>query len=149
MGDADVPRPQLKAAHDDGMYDFFGCFDEAQEFISADLAFANYETTMAEGIMKFLRILCSTRRPRSGTVGETGFDVCTANNHCVDKGKKEFLLPSTAFNATACLSSVRGETLRISILYKKSRNQITARYTYGSTEWNKIFGRGSFGMLFP
>ncbi len=157
VGDVMFHGPQLKAAQkDDGTYDFSGCFDEVQEFIEgADLAFANYETTMAEGIYEISSYpLFNSPAATLELLEETGFDVlCTANNHCVDKGKKGIL--STIDGIQRYGMSVIGTRRNAEdsrILYKEVNGIKIAvlAYTYGFNGMEQnLSAEDRSGMLSP
>lgn len=92
VGDVMFHNPQLQGAYnkEGDRYDFSPYFEAIKPIVQeADLAFANYETTMADGIKPI------STYPQFNSPVETlellrdsGFDVlATANNHCLDTGK--------------------------------------------------------------
>ena len=77
------------ARQPDGTYDYSPCFQYVRDYIqSADLAVINLEVTLAG--RPYTGFPCfSAPDALAGAAQEAGFDIfATANNHCVDKGKK-------------------------------------------------------------
>ena len=83
-------QTQIDAARtEDGTYDYTACFAKVKEQISkADLAIGNFEVTLGGkpycGYPTF-----SAPDEYLAAIKDAGFDLLlTANNHCLDKGKK-------------------------------------------------------------
>lgn len=90
VGDLMQHQAQIDAARtSDGKYDYSPCFSQVKEQISrADIAIANLEVTLGgkpyHGYPSF-----SAPNEFLKTAKDAGFDIfLTANNHCLDRGKK-------------------------------------------------------------
>ena len=90
VGDLMQHRAQIDAARtSDGKYDYSPCFSLVKEEISrADIAIGNLEVTLGgkpyQGYPTF-----SAPDEYLQAIKDAGFDVLlTANNHCLDRGKK-------------------------------------------------------------
>lgn len=90
VGDLMQHQAQIDAARtSDGKYDYSPCFSQVKEQISrADIAIANLEVTLGgkpyHGYPSF-----SAPDEFLKTAKDAGFDIfLTANNHCLDRGKK-------------------------------------------------------------
>lgn len=91
VGDIMGHDSQISSAYDPVVkkYDYSSCFQFIKPYIEgADLAIGNLEVTLAgpphKGYPQF-----SSPDALAQTLKDTGFDVLvTANNHCVDRGKK-------------------------------------------------------------
>ncbi len=90
-GDVMGHMPQVHAAYDSftGTYNFSPCFQFVKPYVEkADIAIANLETTLA-GEPYSGYPLFSTPDAMAQALVNTGFDIlATANNHCLDKGRK-------------------------------------------------------------
>lgn len=92
VGDIMFHSPQYKAAYnkETSSYDFTPTFRHIKKYVEeADLALANFETVTAEdvGFSGFPRF--NTPKESLLALKEAGFDILsTANNHCLDQGKK-------------------------------------------------------------
>lgn len=96
VGDIMFHSPQYKAAYDKERqtYDFTPTFRYIKKYVEeADLALANFETvTVGEeaGFSGFPRF--NTPKESLLALKDAGFDILsTANNHCLDRGKKGIL----------------------------------------------------------
>jgi len=92
VGDLMFHMPQNRAAYDNGenTYDYAPFFKHVKPYIeNADIAIGNFETvTRADreysGFPRF-----NTPKETLSAIGDAGFDILsTANNHCLDQGKK-------------------------------------------------------------
>jgi poly-gamma-glutamate capsule biosynthesis protein CapA/YwtB (metallophosphatase superfamily) len=120
-------------------YDYSFAFKHIQPYISdADLAFANLEVTLAgppyQGYPQF-----SSPDALAKNIKEAGFDVLvTANNHCVDRGKKGLvrtvdILDSLAIPHTGTFrDSTDREKNNPLMLYKNGFTIALLNYTYGT-----------------
>ena len=89
-GDLMQHMPQIKAAQQsDGSYNYDECFAGIKDEVeSADVAIANFETTLAGAPYSGFPKFSAPDDFLSGVVG-AGFDIMlTANNHCVDTHRK-------------------------------------------------------------
>jgi len=93
VGDIMFHSPQYKAAfnRETKSYDFAKTFRHIKKYVEeADLALGNFETVTAGaevGFSGFPRF--NTPKETLLALRETGFDILTtANNHCLDQGKK-------------------------------------------------------------
>lgn len=89
-GDLMQHMPQIKAAQQsDGSYNYDECFAGIKDEVeSADVAIANFETTLAGAPYSGFPKFSAPDDFLSGIVG-SGFDIMlTANNHCVDTHRK-------------------------------------------------------------
>lgn len=94
VGDLMQHQAQIDAAHvSEGKYDYSSCFSLIKEQISqADLAIGNLEVTL--GGRPIRAILCSAPPMNIFSIKDAGFDILlTANNHCLDRGKREWSVP--------------------------------------------------------
>ncbi|MCT4613942.1 MAG: CapA family protein [Marinifilaceae bacterium] len=144
-GDIMGHGPQIRAAFDKetGEYSYDECFQYIKPYIqSADIAIANLEVTLAgkpySGYPQF-----SSPDQLAFSLKDVGFDVLvTANNHCVDRGKKGLertakMLDSLGFKHTGSfvdsLSRRRNNPL---IINKKGIRIAILNYTYGTNGIN-------------
>ena len=89
-GDLMQHMPQIKAAQQsDGSYNYDECFAGIKDEVErADVAIANFETTLAGAPYSGFPKFSAPDDFLSGVVG-AGFDIMlTANNHCVDTHRK-------------------------------------------------------------
>jgi poly-gamma-glutamate capsule biosynthesis protein CapA/YwtB (metallophosphatase superfamily) len=132
---------QIAAAYDPvkKAYDYSYAFKYIQPYIAdADLAFANLEVTLAgppyQGYPQF-----SSPDALARNIKEAGFDILvTANNHCVDRGKKGLertvdILDNLAIPHTGTFKdSIDREKNNPLMLYKNGFNIALLNYTYGT-----------------
>lgn len=132
---------QIAAAYDPAkkVHDYSYVFKYIKPYIAeADLAFANLEVTLAGspyiGYPQF-----SSPDALARSIKEAGFDVLvTANNHCVDRGRKGLertidVLDSLAIPHTGTFKdSVDRRENNPLMLYKNGFNIALLNYTYGT-----------------
>lgn len=88
-GDLMQHREQINAARTSSGYDYTGCFAHVKEMISsADIAIGNLEVTLGGKPYRGYPMF-SAPDEFLFALKDAGFDVLlTANNHCLDRGKK-------------------------------------------------------------
>ena len=88
-GDLMQHQAQIDSAYNEGTYDYSDCFSAVKPLVSkADIAIANLEVTLGG---KPYRGYPAFSAPDAFlyAIKECGFDILlTANNHCLDRGKK-------------------------------------------------------------
>ena len=90
VGDLMQHQAQIDAAHvSEGKYDYSSCFSLIKEQISqADLAIGNLEVTLGGRPYRGYPMF-SAPDEYLQAIKDAGFDILlTANNHCLDRGKK-------------------------------------------------------------
>lgn len=92
VGDIMFHSPQFKSAYDakTQTYDFKHNFKHVKNYIKgADIAIGNFETVTREGIGYSGYPRFNTPKESLLAIKDAGFDIIsTANNHCLDQGKK-------------------------------------------------------------
>lgn len=91
-GDIMFHLPQFKSAYDTKTqtYDFKHNFKHIKNYVKeADIAIGNFETVTREGIGYSGYPRFNTPKESLSAIKDAGFDIMsTANNHCLDQGKK-------------------------------------------------------------
>ncbi|MFW5648536.1 MAG: CapA family protein [Candidatus Alkaliphilus sp. MAG34] len=91
-GDIMFHLPQFKSAYDikTQTYDFKHNFKHIKNYVKeADIAIGNFETVTREGIGYSGYPRFNTPKESLSAIKDAGFDIMsTANNHCLDQGKK-------------------------------------------------------------
>lgn len=140
VGDLMQHQAQIDAARtEDGTYNYTACFAKVKEQISkADLAIGNFEVTLGGkpycGYPTF-----SAPDEYLAVIKDAGFDLLlTANNHCLDKGKKGLertilMLDSLRMThiGTYLNASQREKTYPL-IIHKNGFRIAFLNYTYGT-----------------
>lgn len=138
-GDLMQHQAQIDAARQSAGYNYDSCFVWVQpEIQKADLAVANLEVTLAgkpyRGYPQF-----SAPDEYLSAIREAGFDVlATANNHCLDGGKKGLartlaMLDSLRMPAVGTYRDADERTRRYPLLVEKNGVRIAfLNYTYGT-----------------
>lgn len=141
VGDVMGHDSQIAAAYDTklGKYDYTSCFQFVKPYIqNVDMAIANLEVTLAgppyKGYPQF-----SSPDELATTLKDLGFDaIVTANNHCVDRGKKGLertidILDTLGLPHTGTFKNEE-ERLALSplILHKNGFTIALLNYTYGT-----------------
>ena len=96
VGDLMQHQAQIDAAHvSEGKYDYSSCFSLIKEQISqADLAIGNLEVTLGGRPYRGYPMF-SAPDEYLQAIKDAGFDILlTANNHCLDRGKKGYFVES-------------------------------------------------------
>lgn len=140
VGDLMQHQAQIDAAHrSDGSYDYRHCFSAVQPVVAeADLAVANLEVTLAgkpyRGYPAFSAPDAFLR-----AIKECGFDILlTANNHCLDRGKRGFDRTLDMLDSLAIprLGTYRNDTDRLRrypmIIEKNGFRIVFLNYTYAT-----------------
>jgi len=141
VGDVLGHMPVLKASYDSGhdIYNFDACYQYLKPFIShADIAIANLEVPLAgkpySGYPQF-----SSPDDLAAGVKNAGFNILiTANNHCLDKGKKGLTGTLNALDSIKIVhtGSFRNQAERDSVyplIIEKNKFRIALlNYTYGT-----------------
>ncbi len=140
VGDLMQHQAQIDAARrSDGSYDYRHCFSAIQPVVAeADLAVANLEVTLAG---KPYRGYPAFSAPDAflHAVKECGFDILlTANNHCLDRGKRGFDRTLDMLDSLAIprLGTYRDDTDRLRrypmIIEKNGFRIVFLNYTYAT-----------------
>jgi poly-gamma-glutamate capsule biosynthesis protein CapA/YwtB (metallophosphatase superfamily) len=141
MGDIMQHMPQVEAAYNksDNTYNYDSCFGFVKPIISrADIAIANFETTLAGKPFSGYPAFSSPDGLVNGLLN-AGIDlVGTANNHCCDRGKKGIertilMLDSLglAHMGTYCDAETYHKNYPL-IINKKGFRLAFLNYTYGT-----------------
>ena len=139
-GDLMGHDPQIKAARQpDSTYDYTPCFRYVKDYVqSADLAILNLEVTLAgrpyKGYPQF-----SSPDTLAACARDAGFDIMTtANNHCMDRGRKGLLRTLQVLDSFAIphLGTYRDSAHRDSVhplmVEKNGIRLALLCYTYGT-----------------
>lgn len=141
IGDIMQHDSQIKSAYDPSakQYDYSSCFQFVKPYLaSADLAIGNLEVTLAgppfKGYPQF-----SSPDALALTLKDVGMDVLvTANNHCVDRGKKGLertvmMLDSLKILHTGTFGDTVDRMNDYPLLFEKNGfNFALLNYTYGT-----------------
>lgn len=139
VGDVMQHLPQVHAARTSDGYDYNTCFQYVKdEIAAADVAVANLETTL--GGKPYKGYPCfSSPDELLVALKTTGFDViATANNHCVDRGKRGLERTNTIIDSLKLyrLGTYKNQTERENkyplLLKTKGFRIALLNYTYGT-----------------
>lgn len=139
VGDAMQHTPQIAAAKSSGGFNYDTCFYLIKErVLAADLAFVNFETTLAGEPYTGYPTFCAPDE-FAAALKNTGFDVFfLANNHTVDKGKKGLertidVLDSMRIKHTGTFKNAMERDLYYPLIIIKNGIRIALlNYTYGT-----------------
>lgn len=139
VGDIMQHKPQIRAAKTDSGYNYKECFQHLQkELNQADLAIANFETTLGGKPFKGYPLFSSPDELAFELFG-VGFNVFQlANNHILDRGKKGLnrtlrILDSIQVYYTGAFSSEEDRVRRNPLMIEKKGFKLAfLNYTYGT-----------------
>lgn len=145
VGDIMVHQEQLQSAYhpQSNDYDFSPMFSEVKELLSAaDFTIGNLETTLPGEKKEYASYpLFGTPDALITALKQAGFDILTtANNHCLDKGKKGLERTVHTLDEQGLLhlgtyaTKEEYQNRRILIIEKKGIKIALLNYTYGTNE---------------
>lgn len=141
VGDVMQHDSQISAAFDpiSKSYDYGACFQYVKPVVrSADIAFANLEVTLAGPPYKGYPQFSAPDELAKG-LKDTGFDVLvTANNHCVDRGRKGLertidVLDTLGIPHTGTFKDAAAREVQYPLIVEKKGFRFSLlNYTYGT-----------------